>query len=95
MSASKSAITVTFHGAGRKAQFPPDPAYPEGRHLNIDGAASAGRTCLVDLPYPAEECGLFIVRCEACGFSAAITAAGRPDDPRTVRLPCKGRPTAN
>jgi C4-type Zn-finger protein len=42
-----------------------------------------------ELPYPAKRCGLFLVICDKCGYSAAITTAGRPDDPRKVTLPCK------
>ena len=81
--------TVEFVPSGRgKAQCAPDPAYPDGIDLDVSlGAAS----CKVDLPYPAPECGHFIVRCGLCGFSAAITAAGRPDDPKSVTIPCQTR----
>jgi predicted RNA-binding Zn-ribbon protein involved in translation (DUF1610 family) len=83
------ATSIEWRRSGRgKAQCPPDPDYPNGCHVDI----SEGQTsCMVNLPYPAPECGAWIVRCAACGMSAAITAAGRPDDPRSVRIPCKGR----
>jgi len=78
---------VTFFPSGRgKAQCPPDPNYPEGIPLDV----SQGRpSCLVTLPYPAPECGLWIVTCRKCLTSVAITAAGRPDDPTSVRIPCR------
>jgi C4-type Zn-finger protein len=44
---------------------------------------------MTELPYPAKRCGIYLVVCERCGYSAAITTAGRPDDPRKVTLPCK------
>jgi hypothetical protein len=85
----KEAISIEFKPSGRgKARCAPNPDYPDG--CSID--ATEGQTgCSVDLPYPAPECGAWIVRCAACGMSAAITAAGRPDDPRSVRIPCKER----
>ena len=80
-------IEVTFLSHHRKAQCAPDPKHPNGIDLDLtDGAAVA---CLAELPYPAECCGVLIVRCKSCGNSAAITTAGRVDDPRTVKLPCK------
>jgi hypothetical protein len=45
---------------------------------------------LVDLPYPADCCGVLIVRCKKCGSGHAITTAGRVDDPKSVKLPCHG-----
>lgn len=79
-------LTVTFLSHNRKPQVAPDPAHPNGIDLDLtDGAKSA---CLADLPYPAECCGVLIVRCDQCGYSAAITTAGRVDDPKTVKLPC-------
>jgi hypothetical protein len=49
--------TVEFRKSGRgKAQCAPDPAYPDGKDLDIspDNAVA----CRVDLPYSAPECGL-------------------------------------
>jgi hypothetical protein len=69
----------------------PESRLPDGCHIDT----AEGQTgCCVDLPYPAPECGPWTVRCAACGMSAAISAAGRPDDPRSVRMPCKGRAVA-
>ncbi len=75
---------------GREPQCAPNPLYPNG----IDAACTTPSTspslgqCRVDLPYPAKRCGLYLVKCETCGFTAAITTAGRSDDPRSVKLPC-------
>ncbi len=78
---------VEFIPSGRgKAQCAPDPRYPRG--IAVD--CSFGRTaCTVTLPYPAPECGHFRVVCRLCETSAGITAAGRPDDPISVKIPCK------
>ena len=80
-------IEVTFLSHHRKPQCAPDPKHPNGIDLDLtDGAAVA---CLAELPYPAECCGVLIIHCKTCDYSAAITTAGRIDDPRTVKLPCK------
>ena len=84
-----SNLHVTWHGLGRVAQCPPNPAYPVG--IDVDGAAGVQPACQVDLPYPAPCVGRHLVVCRVCMVAAVITAAGRPDDPRTVRVACKGR----
>jgi predicted RNA-binding Zn-ribbon protein involved in translation (DUF1610 family) len=77
---------VTFRPSGRgQAQCPSNPEYPNGVDVSCSNNPSA-RT--VKLPYPAPECGLFIVRCTDCGYSIAVTATGRRDDPRSVRFAC-------
>lgn len=80
-------IDVEFVSHHRKPQVAPDPRYPNG--IDIDLTDGAKIACLADLPYPAECCGVLMVRCKNCGYSVAITTAGRPDDPRTVKLPCQ------
>jgi hypothetical protein len=79
---------ITFVPSGRgKAQCPSNPDYPDGIHL--DARTKPGEAyCLVELPYPAPECGQFHVQCGRCSLSLLITAAGRPDDPRSLRIPC-------
>lgn len=79
-------LTVKWIDRGREPQCPPNPAHPKG----IDVDASDGRyaACETALPYPAKRCGVFLVKCDACGQSIAITTAGRPDDPRSVKLGC-------
>lgn len=76
---------VTFCPSGRgKARCPPDPNYPEGKRIDLGVLPN----CAVELPYPAPECGQFVVACGECKASVVVTAAGRPDDPRSVTVPC-------
>jgi len=77
---------VTFHPSGRgKAQCPSDPDYPKGKKIVIDVQPN----CEVALPYPAPECGQYLIRCKTCHASLMITAAGRLDDPVSVTMPCR------
>jgi hypothetical protein len=80
-------IKVDWIDAGREPQCEPNPAYPDGMHID----SGAKWFCRVDLPYPAKRCGWFYVECDICGTNAMITTAGRPDDPRSIDLPCKGK----
>jgi hypothetical protein len=88
-------IKVRWASEGRKAKSPPNPAYPNG--IALDLTKGQELHCPVPLKYPAPEVGTWLIACETCGFTAAVTAAGRPDDPREVKLPCKaiGRPVGN
>jgi hypothetical protein len=79
-------LDVSWHGTGRQPQCPPNPLYPNGRPLDVAGDAPG---CTVELAHPAPCVGSWLVVCPVCGLSVAITAAGRADDPSTVRLPCK------
>lgn len=81
-------LSVNWVDAGREPQCEPNPEYPNGIDLDVSGGATA--TCQTSLPYPAKRCGRFIVDCSFCGFTCAITTAGRVDDPRSVKVPCKG-----
>jgi hypothetical protein len=84
-------MTVTFHPSGRgKAQCPPDPDYPHGIAIDF---AQGRASCTATLPYPAPECGYFLVACELCDLRMAVTAAGRPDDPTSVKVACKFDPS--
>jgi hypothetical protein len=80
-------ISVKWIDRFREPKQPPNPKYPNG--IDVDLAKAANKTCKAELPYPARRCGYFFVHCETCGYTALITTAGRPDDPKTVRLPCK------
>ena len=71
----------------REPQSRPDPKYPEGKDV-VAVKNQEAPTCTADLPYPVKRCGLFMVECRACGFNAAITTAGRPDDPRSLTVNC-------
>jgi hypothetical protein len=78
---------VTFIPNGRgKAQCPPDPMYPHGKVIN---SYPEGVSCMVELPYPAPECGYWYIDCGECGLKVMVTAAGRPDDPIAVFVPCR------
>lgn len=80
---------ITFQRSGRgKAQCPPNPDYPNG--IALDAFTADAPSCTVSLPYPAPECGMWIVYCRQCSMSMAITAAGRPDDPISVKMNCQG-----
>lgn len=81
------AITVEWLDAGRKAENEPDPKYPEG--VLVDLSRGRFKTCVVDVKYPAPGVGQHRIVCSTCGMSAVVTAAGRADDPRYVKLPCK------
>lgn len=80
-------MSVEFLDAGREPQCAPNPDYPKG--IDIDISQGMPDACIAELPYPAPRCGAMIVRCGECGASVALTVAGRPDDPRTVKIPCK------
>jgi hypothetical protein len=80
-------LTVVWDDHGREPKNAPDPAYPHGKDVFVGPGGTAA--CSIALPYPAPRCGLWIVRCGKCGMSIGVTAAGRPDDPRSVRIPCK------
>lgn len=80
-------ISVQFLSHNRKAQCASNPFYPDG--IDVDLSHGAEFTCVAELPYPAECCGILVAKCRACGANGAITTAGRRDDPRSVRLACK------
>lgn len=79
-------FTVQWIDHGREPQCAPNPEYPSG--VDVDCSQGANKTCSVALPYPARRCGYYSVRCDQCGFFAAVTTAGRPDDPRSLKVPC-------
>lgn len=80
--------TIEFMPSGRgKAQCPSDPRYPKGIALDCSMGAGAPY-CTVTLPYPAPECGVYIIICDHCTMKVVVTAAGRPDDPTSIKIPC-------
>lgn len=83
----KPEFEVGFISAGRKASCAPNADFPEG--VDVDLSKGRFQSCTVELPYPAECCGTWVVVCTRCGYSCAVTAAGRADDPRSVTMPCK------
>lgn len=40
------------------------------------------------LPYPARRCGQYVVKCDVCDQIIVVTTAGRPDDPRSLKMAC-------
>jgi hypothetical protein len=79
--------TVDWIDAGREPQFPPNPAYPKG--IDLDLSSGAMIACIKNLPYPAKRCGHYLITCKTCGNRIVVTTAGRPDDPRSVKIACK------
>ncbi len=86
MEQDMSQFKIEWRDSGREPQCPPDPRYPDG--IDVDGIAARAEGCKTALPYPAKRCGAYIVECTICGIRVGVTTAGRPDDPRSVRLPC-------
>lgn len=83
-----SSFKIEWIDRGREPQCAPDPKFPNGKDLDCTRLPGQS-TCKADLPYPAKRCGLYYVECQACGTNAMITTAGRPDDPRSVKLVCE------
>lgn len=78
---------VTWHDSGQWPKVKPNPAYPEG--IDVSGVRDDEIGCRVKLPYPAKRIGAYTVECRLCGYRLSLTTAGRPDDPRSVAVPCK------
>lgn len=80
---------VTWDDGGRPPISPPDPRYPEG--IDIDYTHPGEKTCKIAIPYPTGHVniGRWLIFCHECGLAAIITAASRPDDPRSIVLPCQ------
>lgn len=77
----------------REPQCPPNPNHPYGTALVLI-RDDVHEFCVAMLPYPAARCGVYVVRCKLCGFSVAITTAGRPDDPLSLSISCNRVHTA-
>lgn len=80
---------IRWHDAKREPTQQPDPRYPDG--IDLDLAGPLQPACSTLLPYPAKRCGAFLIRCTTCGWTGVVSTAGRPDDPRSVRIPCKAK----
>jgi hypothetical protein len=92
----EQALSVRWVDAGKEPRCPPNPKHPNG--IDVDMSNGAARTCTVDLPYPAKRIGAYVITCKTCGCTFACTTAGRPDDPRSAKVPCfvrqmQGEPT--
>lgn len=80
-------LKVEWIDGNREPKCAPNPAYPDG--IDVDASLGANATCEIALDHPTPRCGFYVVRCDVCDFSIAITTAGRHDDPRSVKVPCK------
>lgn len=69
-----------------KPQHPSNPEYPNG--VDVDLAGDHLMRCSALLPRMPGKLGVYEIRCTHCELSLALTSAGRPDDPRLVRVPC-------
>ena len=88
-------LRVAWIDLKRQPTAKPNPRFPNG--VDVDLSNGAPINCTAQLPYPARGCGYWVVKCSVCGIQALATAAGRPDDPRSVMIACKplvGIPTA-
>jgi hypothetical protein len=83
----ESRFLIDWVDQHRVSLYPADSSFPNG--VAIDVALDAPRACRVELIYPAARCGMWVITCRACGFSVALSTAGRADDPRSVRVPCR------
>lgn len=79
--------TIRWIDGGRWPQNKPNPAHPKG--VDLDTSEGREPACSTPLPYPAKRCGHFLVECQTCGLRVAVTTAGRPDDPRSLKVACK------
>lgn len=77
---------ITWVDGEREPQCAPNPAYPKG--IDVDMSYGAAQTCYTELPYPARRCGAYHIECGKCGQRIAVTTAGRPDDPRSLKVGC-------
>lgn len=80
-------MKVEWIDKGQEPKCAPDPNFPLGKDFDV--SAGAEHTCSAQLPWPAKRCGWYYVECPICGTNALITTAGRPDDPRSVKVACK------
>lgn len=76
---------VEWADTGKEPTQKPNPHFPDG----IEVKTEAPFKCRVTLKYPAPRVGHYQVECKLCGIRAAITTAGRRDDPKSLELPCK------
>jgi len=74
-------------------ECPANPDYPHGVDIDATTGECDKPSCSTLLPYPARRCGYYLVQCLRCGLQIAVTTAGRDDDPRSVRVLCKGLST--
>lgn len=86
---SEGKFEIRWVSRGRPPRVAPNPDYPKG--MDIDISLGAERTCTTPLPYPTGRkfVGTWMLKCLVCGLRVGITAASRPDDPKSVKLACR------
>jgi hypothetical protein len=84
---SDANLTVEWIDRGREPQVKPNPEFPNGVDLDISKGKAV--TCQTALPYPARRCGYYVVSCSLCDLRVCLATAGRPDDPRSIKVACK------
>lgn len=89
MAEMHKSLTVEWVDAGREPRAAPNPNFPKG--VDIDLTKGAPAICQTALPYPAPRCGAYVIECMRCDQRALVTTAGRPDDPRSIKLACRSR----
>ena len=87
MSDKQFMLSVQWIDRGREPKVAPNPAYHDG--IDLDLTDGAEEWCQTVLRYPAKRCGIYVIECAVCGLRVGVTTAGRPDDPRSVKLACK------
>jgi hypothetical protein len=78
---------IKWHDGGLNPKLQPNPAFPNGVDVDLSGGAI--KTCKTALTYPARRIGGYSVHCLTCGLRVYVSTAGRNDDPRSVKLPCR------
>ena len=86
-STSMPNLKANFASIGQPATEKADARFPNG--VALDVSEPAGPSCSAVLAYPADSIGVWFLECSICGLRCGVTAAGRPDDPRFVRVACK------
>jgi hypothetical protein len=79
-------FNVRWLDRGGWPRVAPNPAYPCGIDLDISNGVEPN--CTVSLPYPAKRLGVYHLDCQRCMVSVTCTTAGRPDDPRSIKIAC-------
>jgi hypothetical protein len=76
---------IEWFDRGRPPRHAPNPDFPNG--IDIDSGERPA--CRVELPYMTKKnVGYWYVECTKCKTNVLITMASRPDDPKSVMLPC-------
>jgi hypothetical protein len=86
-------MKIAWIDGEREPKCSPDPRFPDGK--DVDVSFGQVPSCTVELPYPAKRCGVYVVECPVCGMRIGLTTAGRPDDPRAVKMACRMQETKN